>query len=268
MTTQVGPPLKPPKRLSPSGASAFQQCPKKWRHRYIEHLPDPPGEAALVGSFAHRVLELLMRLESQDRTKESAREIAAREWPKWESGSDFRALELDTEAVRGFKWKSWNAVANLWQLQTPADVEVRATEQNVEATLAGVPFRGIVDRIDFEDGGLVVTDYKSGSAPRSAKYRKERLPQVLLYAAAIADASGEIPARVRLLFLGERTSEVSADVTESRLDDVTGALANTWGAIDQACSDDDFPTKVGPLCGWCPYIETCADGQAEVIRRG
>lgn len=208
-----------------------------------------------------------MQLDSDQRTKESAREIAAREWPTWESGKDFKSLELDTDAARGFKWKSWNAVSNLWQLQTPPEIEVKATEQNVQATLAGVPFRGVVDRLDLEDDRLVVTDYKSGSAPRSARYRDEKLPQVLLYAAAIADTSGEVPSKVRLLFLGERTQEVSAEVTDSRLEEVTGALADTWGAIDVACTNDDFPTKVGPLCGWCPYVGICADGTAAVAKR-
>jgi len=259
--------LKPPRRLSPSGASAFDQCAKKWRRRYIEHLADPPGEAAMVGSFSHRVLELLMQLEKHERSQDTAREIAAAEWPAWESQSDFVALELDVEGVRGFKWKSWKAIANLWNLESPGDVEVRATEQNVQATLAGVPFRGIVDRLDVVDEELVVTDYKSGNAP-SKRYQQQRLPQVLLYAAAIAESTNERPARARLLFLGDRRLELSVDVTEDRLGEVTGALADTWAKINDACAADDFPTKTGPLCGWCPYLDICADGQAEVIRRG
>ena len=48
---EVGVPTPPP-RLSPSGAGTFEQCPRRWRHRYVDRLPDPPGEAALAGSFA------------------------------------------------------------------------------------------------------------------------------------------------------------------------------------------------------------------------
>ena len=50
----------PPPYLSPSSASMYQQCPRRWRFRYIDRLPDPPGEAALTGTFAHRVLVLVI----------------------------------------------------------------------------------------------------------------------------------------------------------------------------------------------------------------
>ncbi len=273
MTSQAAPAqdptldrIKRPKRLSPSGASTFEQCAKKWRRRYIEHLADPPGEAAMIGSFSHRVLELLMQLDSGARTKDAARDIAASEWPKWEADPDFVALELDSDSRRGFKWKSWRAIENLWDLEPPETVDVAATEQSVEATLAGVPFRGIVDRLDVEADGMVVTDYKSGNAP-SERYREKRLPQVLLYAAAIAESTGQMPVRARLLFLGERCMEVTTDVTPVRLGEVTNALATTWAAIDRSCVEDDFPTTTGPLCGWCPYLDLCDDGRVAVIRR-
>jgi len=259
-------PLPKPGRLSPSGASSFEQCPLKWRRRYIEHLADPPGEAAMVGSFAHRVLELLMQLPAVERTRSQAKSIAGREWPSWETDTDYLALGLDQSAVGGFKWKAWNAIERLWLLELPEDVEVEATEQDVKAELAGVPFRGIVDRLDLESGEYVVTDYKSGNAP-SRRYEGKRLSQVLLYAAAIADSTGRVPARARLLFLGEKYREVSVDVTPERLDEVTKSLSHTWDAIGQACAIDHFPVKTGPLCGWCPYLGMCAEGQDAVIAR-
>jgi len=57
----------------------------------------------MVGSFAHRVLELLMQLPSSERTQEAAKSIAGREWPSWESGSDYTALELDSAATKGIQ---------------------------------------------------------------------------------------------------------------------------------------------------------------------
>ena len=67
----VGPDVRPapPERLSPSGAATFDQCPRRWRFRYVERMPDPPGIDALVGTFAHRVLELLMQQVPGRRTK-------------------------------------------------------------------------------------------------------------------------------------------------------------------------------------------------------
>ena len=260
---EVGVPTPPP-RLSPSGAGTFEQCPRRWRFRYVERLPDPPGEAALAGSFAHRVLELLMQKPPAERTPDAAKLIARQEWPEVEIDDDYQALGYDEERSRQFRWKSWQAIQGLWTLEDPTTVNVRATEQDVEAELGGVPFRGIVDRLEDEGDGLVVTDYKSGKAP-APRYRRARLDQVLLYAAAVQGATGETPVRARLLYLGQRP--VGIDVTQPEIDGVVEKLSATWAAINTSCDTDEFEPRTGPLCGWCPYVDQCPEGRAEVTKR-
>ena len=254
----------PPRRLSPSGAGTFEQCPRRWRLRYVERLPDPPGEAALAGSFAHRVLELLMQRDPHERTVEIAKAIARAEWPGVEADPDFRALGFDETGSKHFRWKAWQAIEGLWALEDPKAVDVRATEHDVEADLGGVPFRGLVARLDEEGDGLVVTDYKSGKAP-SARFRRGRLDQVLLYAAAVEQATGEMPVHARLLYLGQRP--VGIKVTREELDSVVDKLAGTWAAINTACATDEFEPRTGPLCGWCPYVARCPEGTKEVAKR-
>ena len=254
----------PPRRLSPSGAGTFEQCPRRWRLRYVERLPDPPGEAALAGSFAHRVLELLMQRNPHERTVEIAKAIARAEWPGVEADPDFRALGFDETGSKHFRWKAWQAIEGLWALEDPKAVDVRATEHDVDADLGGVPFRGIVDRLDEEGDGLVVTDYKSGKAP-SARFRRGRLDQVLLYAAAVEQATGEMPVHARLLYLGQRP--VGIKVTREEIDSVVDKLAGTWAAINTACDTDEFEPRTGPLCGWCPYVDRCPEGTKEVAKR-
>lgn len=254
----------PPPRLSPSGAGTFEQCPRRWRMRYVDRLPDPPGEAALAGSFAHRVLELFMQRSPEERTVEAAKVIAREEWADVEADPDFQALGFDADGAKQFRWKSWLAIEGLWALEDPTTVEVRATEQDLEVDLGGVPFRGIVDRLDEEGDGLIVTDYKSGKAP-SPRYRRGRLDQVLLYAAAVQADTGEMPVRARLLYLGQRP--VGIDVNQSEIDGVVEKLSGTWSAINTACADDEFEPRTGPLCGWCPYVDRCPEGTKEVAKR-
>ncbi len=254
----------PPQRLSPSGASTFEQCPRRWRFRYVERLPEPPGVEALVGTFAHRVLELLMQKVPSRRSKDEAKRIARAVWPELVAGEDFRDLELGDDEARGFRWRAWSAIEGLWHLEDPASVEVEATEEHVSVTLGQVPFRGVVDRLEREPEGLVVSDYKSGRAP-AARHAPERLRQVLLYAAAIAEETGEQPVRAQLLYLGQRV--VATAVTTVEISDAIGRLESTWGAIADACDADDFAARPGPLCGYCAYAENCPEGQAENLRR-
>ncbi len=254
----------PPERLSPSGAATFEQCPRRWRFRYVDRLPDPPGVDALVGTFAHQVLEHLMERQPSRRTKDDARRIARTLWLEIANSEDYRDLELDDEQALEFRWKAWTAIEGLWHLEDPACVDVRATEQQVSVVLDGVPFRGVVDRVESEPDGLVISDYKSGRAP-SARYAPSRLQQVLLYAAAIAADTGEQPARAQLLYLGQRI--VATEVTPVELGGAVEQLKSTWGAIADACDGDDFSARPGPLCGYCAYTERCPEGEAENRRR-
>ena len=140
-----------PRSFSPSSAGTWNQCPQRWRYRYIQKLPDPPGEPALLGTFAHRVLELLCAEAAADRTVERARELAGQAWPETADNPEFQALGLDDDAQRAFRWRAWTAIHGLWSLEDPAGVDVRATEQRVSADVAGVPFFGIVDRLDADE---------------------------------------------------------------------------------------------------------------------
>ena len=254
----------PPQRLSPSGAATFEQCPRRWRFRYVDRLPDPPGPDALVGTFAHRVLEHLMQRHPSRRTKDDARRIARSVWPEMSEDDDYRDLELDDQQALNFRWQAWKAIEGLWDLEDPEGVDVQATEQHLSVTLGDVPFQGIVDRVEAAPDGLVISDYKSGRAP-SARYAPARLHQVLLYAAAVAAATGEQPARAQLLYLGQKVVAIAATSVET--EDAVEQLKSTWDAIADACEVDDFAAQPGPLCGYCPYAELCPEGQAENRQR-
>lgn len=253
-----------PKHLSPSSASMFRQCPQRWKFRYVDRLPDPPGEAALAGTFAHRVLEDLLSLESQERTMDRARALAKEIWSELQADEDFKALELDSDGMRNFKWTAWRAIEGLWDLEDPKTVELIDTETEVSVEIGGVPFIGYIDRVEATTDGLVISDYKSGRAP-GRKFSKDRLEQVLLYAAALAELQGTLPARARLMYLGQRIDETQ--VTAENVEEVTRRLAKTWEELLQRSETGEFPPEPGPLCGWCAFVRHCPEGLAEVERR-
>lgn len=253
-----------PRHLSPSSANLYQQCPRKWRHRYVDRLPDPPGEPALVGTFAHLVLEHLLQLPEGERSQDAAKKLARVHWPEMEQERDYQALNLSDDQSKAFRWKAWEAIAGLWALENPDETEVHATEHEVQVDIAGVPFRGIIDRVDVVEKSLVISDYKSGKAP-SDRFRHRPLKQVLLYAAAVEASFGQRPLGARLLYLGQRTLGVR--VTPQNLEQVTTELNTTWSSLTSDCESNDFDTSTGPLCAWCPFLSECPDGQQEVRAR-
>lgn len=253
-----------PKHLSPSSASSYRECARRWKFRYVDRLPDPPGEAAVTGTFAHMVLERVMQEPVDNRTVDRAKELAREVWPAMENSRDYRSLALDDEAGRNFRWNGWKAIEGLWALEDPREVRVAATEQDVRVEINGVPFRGIIDRVDETDDGLVVTDYKSGKAP-SERFSSNYATQMLLYAAALTELDGSKPAKAQLLYLGQTAVEV--EITDENLAEAVDELRTTWLAIMESCISQEFEASTGPLCGWCPFVAQCPEGTAEVLHR-
>ena len=253
-----------PKYLSPSSASSYRECARRWKFRYVDRLPDPPGEAAVTGTFAHMVLEKLMQEPVEDRTVDRAKELARELWPAMENSRDYRTLALDDDASRNFRWNGWKAIEGLWDLEDPGAINVAATEQDVRIEINGVPFRGVIDRVDNTAEGLVVTDYKSGKAP-SERFSSQYATQMLLYAAALTELEGRKPVKAQLLYLGQKAVEV--EITDDSLAEAVDQLRTTWLAIMESCISQEFDASTGPLCGWCPFVAQCPEGTAEVLDR-
>ncbi|WP_419944099.1 RecB family exonuclease [Candidatus Poriferisodalis sp.] len=273
VTAAVARDVKAPRSLSPSGASTFRQCARRWKFRYIDKLPDPPGEPALRGTFVHHVLEELLAVPPLHRTLGRARAICRDLWPALAGNADFEALELSTDDERAFRWNAWRDVEGFFELVDPTGVDVVDRERDLSATLDGVPFRGIVDLVDRVPDGLRITDYKTGRPP-GPRFVDSRLTQVWLYAAAAA-ALGDDVSEVRLLYLGETGNgrdrrEPTEIARPFELEAVHAAVDEhriTWDRIAEAASTGQFEPTPGLLCSWCPYRDDCPEGQLEHQRR-
>ena len=132
-----------PRSISPSQLKVYEDCPKKWMFRYIENLPDPSGLPAVIGSFAHSVLEDLMGLAPDERSKDRAQVIAREKFGETQLTLDFKQLNLGPPAIVRFKWRAWNVITKLWTLEDPQQVEVVGIESKLSLQVAGVPFLGL-----------------------------------------------------------------------------------------------------------------------------
>ena len=251
------------RHLSPSSASTFRQCPRRWKFRYIDHLPDPKGVPALLGTFIHRILEELMLVRASERTNQFARNIAREIWPEVAEDPDFKALLLDDEGTRAFRWQAWNLMESYFEMEDPKQVDVLAAEQRLEVDLMGVPFLGIVDRTERIESGLRVTDFKTGKAPQN-RYLDDKLSQDWLYAAAL-EAVDQPVSEVRLMYLTGK--DIDRKLDNAAVENAVNRHFLTWKSIGNCISDSRFDYKLGPLCNWCPYTDSCPQGLAEAERR-
>lgn len=226
------------------------------------------GEAALLGTFVHLVLENLMQLPTEERLIETARKVARSSWTEFSATSEWIGWVAETgfDDEQTFRRRGWASVCGYFQMENPCDVEVVATERFISATIEGVPVRGIVDRLDRDVfGNIIIVDYKTGKVP-SPWFRGPKMQQLNIYAALVEEVDGVRPDEGRLLFTSF-SETVATDVTAESVWSAVEVLKNTWTDIHHAIEDDLFPAKVGPLCGWCPFVGDCAEGLAEVKSR-
>ena len=90
-------------------------------------------------------------------------------------------------------------------MEDPTAIREIGIELRLEAQVGSLALRGIIDRLELDaDGGLVVTDYKTGRAP-GLKYEQGRLAGVHFYSFLCEEVLGRRPSAIRLMYL--RTGE-------------------------------------------------------------
>ncbi len=246
----------PPYSLSPSSMGAFTTCPLAFRFSYVQRLPEPPSPAASRGTLVHRALERLHDRPAAERTVEAALADLAIAASELESHPEFAGLELTPEQWDNFVAEAETHVRRYFDLEDPTTVQAVGLELKLEADLGSVRVRGIIDRLDLTaDGELVVTDYKTGSAP-SERWEQKSLAGVHLYAVLCEQNFGVRPARVQLLYLSKPEAIVALP-TDSTVRGVAMKSAALMQAIRKACDKNDFRPRTSNLCDYCSFQEFC-----------
>src|SRR5699024_9202225 len=106
---------------------------------------------------------------------------------------------------------------------------------------------------------------KSGKAKTAADAKRWGDPegdQLRLYVAAYEARHGVKPKVAALLYTGVgRSRKVS--VTGPAVQRTTEKFTKAWAYLKRQVACGQFDTKVTPLCGWCPLVNSCPVAQAE-----
>ncbi len=283
-------------RLSPSRASDFKNCPQLYKFRVLDRLPEPPSEAQLRGTVVHKALELLFSLEPESRTRKAAADClrqaldihrrdanallaeSAKAIPSSEKTTPGQPPDAEAESLEALlarlEAQAAALIDNYFALEDPRRVSIVDTERWVRAPLeldyrdtkdaipsdhrVTVELVGVIDRLEHLEGGeLVMTDYKTGTAPRPGYERDAffgmRFYTAILKASAPADLQ---PEKLRLIYLqdGQVLEEIPADSTVESTTNLIAAIAQ---AIIRAHLFDDWRPNPGRLCDFCHFRTIC-----------
>jgi putative RecB family exonuclease len=243
--------------LSPSRAADFKACPRLFRFRAVEHLPEPTTVHQARGTTAHLALQRLFDESPPERTPERLFDLFRQAWTELRGDEEFAGLFPDLEQEREWGVASLAVLANYFGLEDPTSFEPLDRELDLLQDFeGGITIRGILDRIDrTPDGRLVITDYKTGTAPPEP-YALPAFFALKIYALLIRRHLGETPAEIRLLYLNGPTM-YRIPVDDGQLDAMERQLRALWTAIERALDKDLFPPRPSRLCDYCSFRDRC-----------
>ena len=243
--------------FSHSKLTTYQQCPQKYKFRYIDEIPPPIRSIELhLGDTVHRALEKLYADATQGQIH-SCDEILAFYQDKWDEGytSEMRIVRMGTTA-RTYLESGRQMLLTYHRRFFPfAESTTLELEEKFTFPISeGREIRGIIDRLaKAEDGSLEIHDYKTSRRfPTPSQVGADM--QLALYELALRHRWPDTQRITLIWHYLAFDQDISVGKTLQQLETVK---QKTLGLIGQIEGTTSFPTHVTPLCDWCEYKEIC-----------
>lgn len=248
--------------FSYSKMSLYEECPLKYKFKYIDKIKEEPKFYFAFGSAIHAALEFLYAVKAPPfPTVEELCEEFRREWElksylekgyrtQRKSGEDYEKGVLMLKAYYEH---------NRARLAPPFLVEY-ATDVEVD----GLKVRIIADKIEYKGGGLVeIIDYKTGKDVKrqpSQLYMYQKITEIdPRLKEKIAETYGQRVDSVRISRMLYYHVPTNKEYFFERADDkeIGGFWERVLGVADaiKGLKFDPTPSERG--CAWCDYKSLC-----------
>lgn len=244
---------------SHSRLKTFEQCPLKFRYKYIEKRVAEEAETveAHLGTIVHETLEKLYT-DLRFQKRQSLEELLSWYHDHWKrSWSANITIVREDYGPENYEAMGEQFLRDYWKRYHPFDqAKVIGLEQRVLVSLDGHKLQGYIDRLASPaDGIYEVHDYKTNATlPVEEQLKADR--QLALYALAVKGMYQDART-VRLVwhFLASDKEVVleKTDAELQRLKEETVAL------IERVEAAKSFPAKPSALCGWCEFKPVCPE---------
>lgn len=246
-------------RFSHSKISAFEQCPKKYKFKYIDKIK-PKIEKSIeahLGGCVHYALEWLYVkvIEGKVPSLDEIIVVYSENWGE-KFKEDYVIVDKRFTAKDYFN-KGVEFIVNYYLQHQPFNDGTIELEKEIIVRIGeeGYELRGFIDRLSYnvEKGEYEVHDYKTaGYLPSKEKIDNDR--QLALYSIAIKELFGH-DKEVRLIwhFLAH-SKKIEIKKTKEQLEALKKEIVE---AIKRIHAEKEFPTQVSKLCDWCEFKDIC-----------
>ncbi len=251
--------------LSYSQISTYQACPAKWFFRYDRQYPPERISAALpMGSGIHAAIQSQVQALMEKDIPPTIDEMMATYHRTWAECS----ADIPIQFGRGQNADSLAATAEAMLravLETPYAWPHGAIIGIEEARR--VPMGPMLpdllaklDLIEYRDGQLILTDYKTARSIWSPAMAEANANQMLLYAHAAREIARDLYTEIELRFvIITKTKEPKVDHIDIPLDRdrLMSALATVRQVFRAMHHRIFYPNPSVMNCSTCPYAQRC-----------
>jgi len=233
--------------ISASQLSLFDECPRKWWAFYVKKIERrPPSEALNLGLATHKILELAFKAKLKN-------------VEKWSDPYNLISLALKQFSLTQDNQLMLNSLIsnaiNAGWFSNFNQKTVLEDEMLIQFN-DDVKIIGKIDRVDYLDNSVVVSDLKTGKTPYNTTELNESW-QTKLYAYNFLKRKPEIDkVQVKFWFLrlGSR-GILSTNVPSSEIDLIENRLRTS---IDKMQVCDGKEKRQNKFCKWCDFFGECS----------
>ena len=236
------PPVNEKLYLSASAIETFEQCPLKFRFGRIDGIPQTASKPQLLfGTIIHTVLQQFHE-PGKELSEERILQLLNNEWKKGEFDYAVREKKFFEQGQ-----EMLTRYAKSIQENPP---NVIAREERFSFELDDITINGAIDRIDKNENGVHIVDYKTSKTASPAKSNLQLAIYSMFLSQSDLEEFGGLPASASLLFLRDDEKPIRAhSFTREELDKTEEKINDAALRIRKK----EFEAKTGRHCDWCDY---------------
>ncbi len=233
--------------LSHSALETYWKCPLKYKFSYEWRLPAPPTPAMLFGQIMHRTAGEFLRAWQRNSSLPLG-ELQHLYELKWHEAEWPFADAYQAQAYRESGWEQLQIFYQQTRERMPAVLEL---EKRFQWEWEDITLTGGIDQINRLDARTVeIVEYKTGE-PRPPR-TVEKSDQLALYALAVRNQLGLVPARLTLYNFTVNEA-VSFTPQENQLKKTLEKVRDAAARIRAG----EFAACPGYHCRYCDYQRVC-----------
>jgi putative RecB family exonuclease len=246
---------------SHSKVSAYENCPRQYKFKYIEHEEPDIKETIemFLGSRVHETLEKLYK-DKKFGKKISKTNILKFFRDTWDRQINKNILVVKKDLTQSnYKKMGEKFISNYYDRMQPFDqLIILGLETQDKMTLKdGNRWHVRIDKFACDNkGNYYVCDYKTNAEMKDQE-EADQDRQLAMYSIWIKDKFKDAKSIKLVWHMLAFNKDVYSERTELQLQKLEDEVIKAIKIIEQAIKEDNFPTNVTPLCDYCEFKSKC-----------